>query len=160
MTTIVVVGSSRAGKTKFMHMAITGHAPLNIYKSTAPETFELQGCYGLSASLIVLPGSVGQEELREHMQLADGLMVVYSGAPHAAREWLLRCTNGKRTSLPIMVCRHDDPTAASPAHLAALLRQWPSAEHTCTSTQRAVGLKDCVNRIVYRSKSELGSPVT
>lgn len=159
MTYIVVVGDSRIGKTKFMHLACSGACPLNIYQSLEPEIFCIRGCHGPEARIAVLPGAASKAVVQEHMAQADALVVIYNAVPHTARRWIVRCTGGRPTSLPIMICRHDNSNPPAEHRVADMLRHWPSAEHTHTSSSHAVGLTDCINRIIYRARAELGSPI-
>ena len=158
MTRIVVVGDSRVGKTEFMHLATTGRVPLNIYTSIAPEHFQLRGTC-TTADFIVVPGNASRHMLRGACEGSDGIMVIYHGSVRAAARWILRCTQGGRTTVPILMCHHNTQGPAD-RRVPDTLRDWPTAEHTCTSTRHVTGMADCANRVVRRARAEQGSPLT
>jgi len=158
MTRIAVLGDSHVGKTEFMHLATTRQVPLNIYTSREPELFTLQGIY-TSALFVVVPGSADHAATSAAVAGADAIMVLY--ADHnaaAARRWIIRCTGGRQTTLPILICAHNSKGPPAPARVEDMLRQLPTAEHTYTSTLYVTGIVDCANRIVRRARKELGSP--
>lgn len=158
MTRVAVLGDSRVGKTEFMHLATTGHVPLNVFSSRAVERFYLQGTCS-AAEFVVVPGHASDSEAQEAVHNADALLVIYSHSTLSARKWITRCTQGRPTTLPILVCAHGTKVQPSAARVADLLRHYPSAEHTETSPLLVTGLIDCANRIVMRARKELGSPL-
>ena len=158
MTRIVVVGDSRMGKNEFMHLATTGQAPLNIYASRTCETFTLVGAGGSRAEFIVVPGRAGDEMLAGACEGADGIMVIYKGTVYNAKRWLMRCTRGSSVSVPVMLCYHNSAFPPD-RRVPEMLHQWPTAEHSCTSTLYTIGMQDCANRIVRRARANPGSPL-
>ena len=161
MTLVVVVGDSGIGKTKFMHIALTGKSPLNIFTSQEVEIFPFQGCSARkTATFAVLPGNCSNETIKDFMQRAEALVILYNEKCDTCRPWLLRCTNCKPTTLPIMICCHNSAQLTISECVQGVLRRYITAEHTFTNCLRSVGLKDCLNRIVRRAKRELGSPVS
>ena len=160
MTRVAVLGDSRAGKTEFMHLATSGRAPLNIYTSREPELFTLQGAFS-TALFVVVPGSADGDAFEAAVAGADAILVLYADHhAEAARRWILRVTRGRSTTLPILICAHNAKGPPAPQRVADLLRHFPSAEHTYTSTLYVTGIVDCANRIVRRARKELGSPVS
>jgi len=157
MTRVVVLGDSRVGKTEFMHRATGGQVPLNIYTSVRPERFQLVGMC-TTAEFTVVPGRADRAMLMAACDGADAIVVIYNGSIHNATRWLMRCTGRKQTSVPILICQHN---SAQPPdrRVPDALRDWPTAEHTCTSALYTTGLQDCANRIVRRARSEHGSPL-
>lgn len=158
MTRVAVLGDSHVGKTEFMHLATTGHVPLNIFTSRETELFTLHGAYRTS-QFIVVPGTADQATLAAAVTGADAVLVLYADSIFAARAWILRCTGGRPTTVPILVCAHNGKRPPVPSRVADILRQFPTAEHTYTSSLYVTGLMDCVNRIVLRARVELGSPL-
>ena len=158
MTRVAVLGDRRVGKTTFMHLATTGRVPLNVFPSCEIETFYLRGTCS-TAQFVVVPGNADASETTNAVRGADALLVLYSQSALSARRWILRCTHGHATTVPILVCAHNTEVTQSPAVVADLLRYFPTAEHTKTSSSFVIGLVDCANRIVTRARRELGSPL-
>lgn len=164
MTLILVVGDSRAGKTTFAHLACHHRRPLNVFRSTCTETFYLRGNCSV-AELRVVPGDVTNEHLIHDAHGVDGVIVLYdtSHTIHSASRWLLRLSRlvvGLHR-VPLLVCCHKS-TALSSHHdrrLSELLIRYKTAEHTCTSEERPIGIVDCVNRMVTRVRRLPPSPL-
>ena len=158
MTCVAVLGDSRVGKTAFMHLATSRRLPLNVFPSREPETFYLQGLSS-AAKFVVVPGTSDALQTSDAVRGADALLVLYSQSIMSARGWITRCTRGRPTTLPILVCAHNKKVPPSQAAIADLLRHFPTAEHTETSSLYVTGLVDCANRIVMRARKEMGSPL-
>jgi len=157
MVRVLVVGDSRTGKSKMMHLATTGTCPLNLFTNRRPETFVLRGTT-LTAQFCVVHGSASDAHLRAEIERgADAIVIVFKNSARSARTWLARCTHDRPTSLPIMICQHD--SSCEPGPPRAILRHYPTAEFTVTHSRRVVGLMDCANRIVRRARAEPGSPL-
>lgn len=153
-TRIVVMGDSRTGKTEFAYLATRVPVPLNIYKSTDVEHFQLRGAYSV-ADVAVVPGCADDAMLRAACQGATGVIVLYKNNVTGARRWLNRAN---ATSVPILVCAH--ASAAPPGRrVREILQHYVTAEHTCTSPLYATGIIDCLNRIVLRARREMPSPL-
>lgn len=141
-----------------MHLATSGTCPLNIFTNGRPETFVLQGTT-LSAQFCVVNGSASDEHLQAEIERgADAIVVVFRNGALSARAWLARCTQGRATTLPIVICQHDSSCEPGPL-IVHLLRHYPTAEFTVTCSQHIAGLMDCVNRIVRRARHKPGSPL-
>lgn len=156
MTSIAVLGDSHAGKTAFMHRAIHGRVPLNIFKSTMVETFRWVGALDSSADFHVVPGVCSDEQLRHALCGVEAMLVLYKDEVGTARHWIWRATRGMLGvhSLPvIVVCTG----TSSPELVAAMLRAYPCAEHAVVTT--VAGAQDCVNRIVMRARRDPPSPL-
>ena len=158
MTRVAVLGDSRVGKTTFMHLATNRHVPLNIFPSREIETFYLRGTCS-AAQFVVVPGDTDAPKTTDAVRGADALLVLYSQSVRSARKWILRCTHGQATTVPILVCAHNTELSQSPTTIQELLRDFPTAEHTETSSGFMIGIVDCANRIVTRARRELGSPL-
>lgn len=158
MTSIVVLGDSSAGKTAFMHRAICGRVPLNIFTSTAVETFEWTGALQSSANFYVVPGTYDDSQLAHALQGADALLVLYADDVHTARTWLCRASRAARGvhRVPIIMARTTKRSIAEPA-LASTLRAFPRAEHAAVTS--TAGARDCINRILMRARRDSPSPL-
>jgi hypothetical protein len=158
MVRVLVVGDSRTGKSKMMHLATTGTCPLNLFTNRRPETFVLRGTT-LTAQFCVVHGSASDEHLHAEIERgADAIVIVFKNSARSARTWLARCTRGHSTSLPILICQHNSSCEPGPL-VVHLLRHYPTAEFTVTRSCRVAGLSDCANRIVRRARAEPGSPL-
>ena len=156
MTSIAVMGDSRAGKTAFMHRAIHGRVPLNIFTSTMVETFRWVGALESSADFHVVPGTCSDEQLLHALRGVDAMLVLYKDEVGTARHWLWRAARGMLGvhRLPvIVVCTG----TSSPELVASMLRAYPCAEHAVVTT--TAGAQDCVNRIVMRARRDPPSPL-
>ena len=164
MTIILVVGDSRAGKTTFAHLACHHQLPVNVFRSTSTETFYLRGNCTV-AELRVLPGGITDEHLQREAHGADGVIIMYEkqSTIHSARKWIIRLSRlvSGIERVPLLICRHKS-TALSSRHcrrLSELLMRYRTAEHTCTSEERPVGIVDCVNRMATRIRRLPPSPL-
>lgn len=156
MTSIAVLGDTRAGKTAFMHNALYGRVPLNIFTSTAVETFRWVGALHSAAQFHVVPGLCSNEQLSTALDGVDAALVLYQSDVSSARRWLRRAAqcmlNVQRLPI-IVICTG----ASSPRLVAAMLRAYPCAEHANVTTR--AGAQDCVNRIVMRARKDPPSPL-
>lgn len=156
MTSVAVLGDSRSGKTAFMHKAVYGRVPLNIFTSTSVETFYWVGALHSSADFHVVPGACSNNQLVHALCGVDAILVLYKENVQTAQNWLWRATRsmlGVHNLPVIVVCTG----TSSPKLADSLLRAYPCAEHAVVTTM--AGAQDCVNRIVMRARRDPPSPL-
>lgn len=158
MSKITVLGDSGVGKTTWLHI-MTGKVPLNVYSSKRTEIFYLTTTTP-NVAFIGVHGDTDDEHMYKMCSGCDGAIVLYQH-PRTPLYWLKRMQRlfpGEITcNFPIIVCCHGVPC---PTHDSTdWLRWFPSVEHCYTHKEDRIGIQDCANRIIFRSRHIVASPL-
>lgn len=158
MSKIAVLGDSGVGKTTWLY-SMTGQVPLNVYRSTQTEIFYFTETKP-HVPFVGVHGHADDAHVAHMCAGCDGAIVLYRH-PHTPLAWLTRLQQlfpGEITSnFPIIVCCHG--TTCSNDTPLRWRRWFPSAEHYYTCKDNRMSILDCANRIIFRSRHMVASPL-